>query len=88
MKQTYDPSSCTLILFSLLLMFNFISVNDNIHCSTSEHEETNSEIATFCITISPQHQKVTRTGNTQILSEGKAETFDQIHNTNHCCVGY
>lgn len=44
MKQTHDLSSWILILFSLLLMFNFISINDNIHCSISEHEEINSEI--------------------------------------------
>lgn len=43
MKQIHELSSCTLILFSSLLMFNFISINDNIHCSISEHEEINSE---------------------------------------------
>lgn len=84
MKQAHNPSACTLILFALLLMFNLISIHGNIHCSTSGQEETEFGTALFCIAESPQPQNITRTGNTQVLSEGR--NTDQRQHQSLLCV--
>ena len=74
----------TLLCCWCLTLFLLIITNE---CSTSEHEETASEIAIFCITVRPQHQRVTRTGNTRVPPEDATETLDQLPKPKHCCAG-
>lgn len=85
MKQAHNCSTCTLILFTLLLMFNLISIHSNIHCSTSGQEETEFGTAIFWIAESPESQNTSRTGNVQVLSEDKAEELTS-DNTSSCCA--